>query len=141
MSEREQQIRYLLVGGWNTAFGYGLFVLLHWWLGTSLHYVLLLLICQVAATLNAFVGYRYLVFQVRGTWLLDLARFSLVYIGVYVANLLLLPLLVEVVGLDVLVAQAVIVFGTVVASFFAHRDFSFRRSDQDSPDRRSEASR
>jgi len=38
-----------------------------------------------------------------------------------------LPLLVEVVGMPVLLGQAVVVAPTVIASFVAHRSFSFRR--------------
>jgi putative flippase GtrA len=127
LSPREQRIRYLLVGGWNTVFGFGVFALLQLTLGGSVHYEILLAVAQVLATLNAFAGYRLLVFQVTGTVLRDLARFSVVYAGAFAVNLVALPLLVEVGGVPVLAAQAVVVAGTVVASFFAHRNFSFRR--------------
>jgi putative flippase GtrA len=129
LTERERGIRYLLVGVWNTIFGYGVFALLQLTLGDSINYVILLAIAQVIGTLNAFVGYRLLVFRVHGNLLRDLARFSTVYVGAFVVNLALLPLLVEVVGLPVLIAQALVVGGTVVASFFVHRGFSFRRPE------------
>jgi putative flippase GtrA len=38
-----------------------------------------------------------------------------------------LPLLVEVAHLPILAAQAIVLGGTIVASFFAHRSYSFRR--------------
>ena len=41
----------------------------------------------------------------------------------------LLPLLVELVGLQVLVSQGVIVVVTALLSFFGHREFSFRRDE------------
>jgi putative flippase GtrA len=127
LTGREQGLRYLLVGGWNTVFGYGVFALLQITLGDSVGYIILLAIAQVLATLNAFVGYRLLVFKVRGDLLRDFGRFSMVYVGAFAVNLAALPLLVEVVGLPVLLAQAFVVAGTVLASFFAHRNFSFRR--------------
>lgn len=124
---RHQGVRYVLVGGWNTVFGYGVFAAMHLTLGDVVHYLVLLVAATVLAILNAFVGYRLLVFEVRGNVLGDLARFSVVYVGAFLANLALLPLLVEVAGLPVLLAQAFVVAATVVASFFAHRSFSFRR--------------
>jgi putative flippase GtrA len=136
LTERERGIRYLLVGGWNTVFGYGVFALLQLTLGDDVNYLFLLAIAQVLATLNAFVGYRLLVFKVTGNVLADLARFSLVYVGAFAVNLAALPLLVEVAGLPVLLAQAIVVVGTVLASFFAHRNFSFRRTGPDELARR-----
>jgi putative flippase GtrA len=127
LTERERGIRYILVGIWNTVFGYAVFAVLQLTLGDDLNYLLILAAAQVVGTLNAFVGYRLLVFKVHGHVLRDLARFSTVYVGAFVVNLAALPLLVEVIGLPVLVAQALVVGGTVVASFFVHRGFSFRR--------------
>jgi putative flippase GtrA len=127
MSTRAQGARYLVVGAWNTVFGYGAFAGLHLLFGDEVHYLLLLVVATVFAILNAFWAYRVLVFRVRGNVLGDLARFSVVYVGAFAANLVALPLLVEVVGTPVLLAQAFVLAGTVVASFFAHRSFSFRR--------------
>jgi putative flippase GtrA len=127
LTGRDQGVRYLLVGAWNTLFGYGVFAVLQLTLGDEVHYLILLAIAQVLATLNAFVGYRLLVFKVKGTVLRDLARFSVVYVGAFAVNVVALPLLVELGGIPVLLAQALLVGATVVASFFAHRNFSFRR--------------
>ncbi len=127
MTERERGVRYLLVGAWNTVFGYGVFAALQLTLGDSVSYIFLLAIAQVIATLNAFVGYRLLVFKVQGSVLRDLARFSTVYLGAFAVNIAALLLLVEAFGLPVLLAQAGVVGATVVASFFVHRGFSFRR--------------
>jgi len=124
---RAQAVRYVLVGAWNTVFGYGLFVLLHQLLSGTVHYIVILVVASLVAILNAFVCHRRFVFRVQGSVLLDLARFSVVYLVALAANVALLPLLVEVLGLHVLVGQALVVAGTVVASFFAHRSFSFRR--------------
>jgi len=120
-------LRYLLVSGFNTVFGYGLFALLLTLAGDRLHYLVILVVATIVAVLVAFVGYRYFVFGVRGHVLRDLGRFSLVYIGAFAVNAIALPLLVEGFGTPILLAQAFVVAGTVVASFMAHRSFSFRR--------------
>jgi putative flippase GtrA len=127
LETRQQGIRYLIVGGWNTLFGYCSFAALQIAFGKHVYYLFLLSIAMVFAILNAYIGYRLFVFKVRGRWIRDLGRFSVVYLGSFAANLAILPLLVEVAGIPVLVAQAFTVAGTVAMSFFAHRSFSFRR--------------
>jgi putative flippase GtrA len=113
--------RYVAVGGWNTLVGYGLFVLGHVLFGDSVHYLVVLTVATVLAVLQAYVCYRLLVFRREGS----LWRFSTVYVVAYAANVVLLPLFVDGFGLPLLVAQAIVVAGTVVASYFAHRTFSF----------------
>jgi putative flippase GtrA len=127
LGTREQGIRYLIVGGWNTLFAFLAFAALNAAFGDDVNYMFLLLPATVLAILNAYIGYRTFVFKVSGHWWRDLGRFSLVYVGAFVANLTLLPLLVEVVGLPVLAAQAIVTGGTVIVSFFSHRSFSFSR--------------
>jgi len=127
MSGREQGLRFLIVGAFNTAFGFGLFALMLHLAGDEVHYLVVLVFAMIVAVLVAFAAYRTFVFRVRGNVLRDLGRFSLVYVGVLAANVIALPLLVEVAGLPILIAQAIIVVGTVVANFLLHRSFSFRR--------------
>jgi len=124
---REQGLRFVLVGALNTAFGFVLFALLLHLVDDRVHYLVVLFVATIGAVLFAFAGYRTFVFRVRGNLLKDLARFSLVYVVALAVNSVCLPLLVEVGGVPVLPAQAGFVVVTVVASFLAHRSFSFRR--------------
>ncbi|MDQ3723748.1 MAG: GtrA family protein [Actinomycetota bacterium] len=127
MSGREQGLRFLLVGAFNTAFGFVVFALLLHFADNQVHYLVVLVVATIIAVLAAFTVYRRFVFRVRGRVLKDLGRFSLVYIAALAVNLVVLPLLVEGFGVPILPAQAVVVVGTVIASFLAHRSFSFRR--------------
>ena len=126
---RDQRLLFLIVGGFNTAFGVVAFVGLQLTLGQRLHYLVVLLVAHVVTVLAAFGLHRRFVFQVSGTGsvLLDLVRFESVYLGVLGLNLVALPLLVEVAGLGVIPAQ--LLFGAVMAvvSWFGHKHFSFRR--------------
>jgi putative flippase GtrA len=123
---RSEHVRYLAVGGWNTAFAYAVFAGLHLAF-LSLNYMVVLLVTHAIGTMNAFLTYRYLVFRVSGTFFTDLARFALVYVGAITFNLVALPVLVEGAGLDVLLVQGLIVSVTVVSSYLGHKHFSFRR--------------
>jgi len=127
VSGRAQGLRFLIVGAFNTAFGFLLFALMLHLAGDHVHYLVVLVFATIIAVLVAFAAYRTFVFRVRGNVLRDLGRFSLVYVGVLAANVIVLPLLVEVAGLPILTAQAIVVVAAVVASFLLHRSFSFRR--------------
>jgi len=122
VSRGEQGLRYLLVGAFNTVFGFGLFALA----GDSVHYLLILVGTTIVAVLFAFVLNRRFVFGVQATccatW--PASRSSTRVRSPPTSSP---ALLVKGAGPPVLLAQALVVGGTVVASFLAHRSFSFRR--------------
>src|SRR3954470_22951283 len=72
---RREQVLYLVVGGWNTVFGYGVWALLQALLGNRLHYLVIVLIAWPIAVLNAYLGYRLVVFRSRGSILREFPRF------------------------------------------------------------------
>ncbi|OAI04617.1 hypothetical protein A1353_12755 [Methylomonas methanica] len=122
-----EKIRYLLVGGYNTAFGYGVFVVLWFFYHHNLHYVELLVISHIVSVINAYLGYRIVVFRVRGRWLTEFFRFNLVYLGTFGFNLVMLPILIEKLHYHPVISQAFIVVTTVVVSYFLHGRFSFKK--------------
>jgi putative flippase GtrA len=121
-----EKIRYILIGGYNTVVGYGVFAALWMIWGQSLHYIIILVLSHIVAVTNAFFGYRILVFRKKGSGWRDFVRFNMVYLGAFVFNVLALPILIEVVNFHPLVAQALLVIVTVMASYLLHRRFSFR---------------
>lgn len=128
-----KEVRYVLVGGWNTLFGWAVFVALQLTVGATIGYMAVLVIAQVVSIINAYLCYRWLVFRVQGSWWLDFFRFSTVYWIVFALNIVALPLMVSVLGMNVIVSQTVFVVVTVIASYIAHNRFSFRRSDPPAP--------
>jgi putative flippase GtrA len=123
-----EKVRYLVVGGFNVAAWSGYFVLFQLWLGDQIGYMGSLGAAYVLSNLSGFFLHRYVVFQVRQKFLLDLARFTLVQVGSFFANAALLILFVEVVGLPPIPAQAIVVVIMVTVNFVAHKFFSFRRA-------------
>lgn len=120
------KVRYLLIGGYNTVIGYGVFAALWIFWGESLHYIGVLAISHVISVTNAFFAYRILVFRKKGDAWGDFVKFNMVYLGTFGFSLLALPVLIEGVNLHPLVAQALLVIVTVVASYILHRRFSFK---------------
>ena len=124
---RIEVVRFGLVGVVNTAFGYGLFIVLQLTIGTRVHYLAILGISHVFGVLEAYVLQRWLVFRVRGHWWRDLLRFWSVYLVSLGVNAIALPFLVEIVKLPVIPAQGIILLVSALGTYFAHRSFSFRR--------------
>ncbi len=129
-----QVVRYLLVGAWNTLFGYGLYALLTYLLTPLIPYAYMaaaLLGTLVSITVS-FLGYKIFVFRTRGNFLKEYLRCYVVYGTSSVVNLALLPVLVAVLNLYVspqvyspYIAGAILTCGTVVASFIGHQQYTF----------------
>ena len=122
---RREQLLYLAVGGWNTVFGYGAWALMQYVLGDYLHYLVVVLLAWPIAVLNAYLGYRYIVFRSRGSVLSELPRFSLVYLLTLVANLAMLPVALRVLPFNIYVVQALFTGVVIVCSYVAHKYYSF----------------
>lgn len=122
----KEKFRYLVIGAYNTFFGYSVFAVLWIFWGQSLHYMTILVTSHVISVINAFVGYRTFVFRKKGAVLGDFFRFNLVYLGTFVFNILALPVLIEGLHTHPLIAQALVVIVTVVTSYVLHQRFSFR---------------
>ena len=124
---RDQRVAFLLVGGINTLIGLLWFILFNATLGRFVGYMGALVLAHICSVLCAFFLHRRFVFRVRGQLLLDLGRFELVNIGALAANAVLLPVFVEVVGLEVVLAQILATVVSVVTTYLGHKLFSFRR--------------
>lgn len=125
---KDKRIAFLIVGAANTAIGFGWYSLFLWFFHPLPGgYMIALVAAQVVSVLCAFVLYRRFVFRVRGHVWRDLLRFSSVYALSFAINLLVLPLMVEVVRMNPLLAQVVIVIVTTIVSYVGHNYFSFHR--------------
>ncbi len=138
---KAQLFRYLLVGGWNTLFGYVVFAGLTYLLTGVVPYAYMAayVLSNVIAITAAYLGYKFFVFRTRGNYLAEYLRFYVVYGGAALLGLALLPIFVTLVAPLVstpshapYVAQAFVIPLTVVASFVGHRGYSFRSRDASS---------
>jgi putative flippase GtrA len=119
-------LRFLIVGGLNTALGLTIYPLMLWtvpWL--HVHYMVALLIAQAVATLFAFMTYKLLVFQTQGRTGRELVRFLAFYLANYAVNWAALPFLVEVAHLPPIIAQVGFTVTIAVLSWFWHNRVTF----------------
>ena len=122
---RREQILYLLIGAWNTLFGYGVWALMEYLLHDYLHYLIILVLSWPFAVLNAYIGYRIFVFRSKDSVWRELPRFSLVYLVTLCAGLLALPILLRTLPFNIYVIQAGYTVVVVILSYLSHKFFSF----------------
>lgn len=123
-----EKVLYVVVGVWNTVFGYSLYAVAVTVLGDE-HYVWLLVPTSIIAITQNYFAYKFLVFRTRSNYLREYLRFYLVYGPVVLANLLVLPALVRWLSLEPVVAQALFTLLAVVVTYAGHKYFTFREPE------------
>jgi putative flippase GtrA len=123
--ENKKKMRYLAVGIWNTIFPYIVFAFIYYITNGKLHYVIILVLCQVIGLTNAYVCYKFFVFKTKGNVVREYLRFYVVYGTTFIINLVLIGLFVEVFGLNPVLSQGVIAVAIVVIAYLGHNRFSF----------------
>jgi len=134
----EQFIRYILLSGWNTAFGYVCFFLINNWLSRFLTwypYIVASLLSSLISISVAFLGYKWFVFRTKGNYFREWLRTMTVYSGSVLISIVALAPLVGLVRRATrlqneapYIAGAIISAIILISSFFGHRGFSFRKA-------------
>jgi putative flippase GtrA len=133
-----QFARYLVVGVWNTAFGYATFAFFTAILDKVVpqSYMLASVLSSLINISVSFLGYKWFVFKTKGNYLREWIRCVGVYGGNILFGLAVLPVMVY--GLRhythlerqaPYVAGAILTFVTVLVSFFGHKHFSFKAKE------------
>ena len=128
-----KMLRFLVVGGWNTFFGWGLFSLLWIVWGTPENYVFLAIGSHFTAVTQAYFLYsRHVFFSEASTVeqkFNEFIKFNLSYIGSLDIGISTLWFLVDRIGIHPIAAQGITLAIGSVISFFAHDKFSFKKRE------------
>ena len=122
-----QKVMYLLVGGWNTIFGYCMGLSLYYLLYGYLHILVILVMTNILSISMSFFTYKLFVFKTTGNWLLEYVRCYVVYGSIALVGMLLIWIMVNFIEVPFWIAQALIVMVTVVLSYASHKRFTFKK--------------
>lgn len=130
---RRPEVRYLVFGGLNTAFSYGLFAIallvLHA-LAVPADYAIAITFSWLVSNLTSFLLQRRYVFRGRGHPFREFVKFTSVTFGSFLANLGLSWFSASVLGFDTatqkLISQLVVTVVLVIITYVLHKTFSFR---------------
>lgn len=131
----QTKVRFVLVGVWNTIFGYLVFVGLDYLFNLyfSPRYVAYMsaaVLSNVIAVTNAYFFHKHLTFKSNTKGMAafhEYLRFYITYAFTFVISLILLPIFVELLKLDPKIAAAIITLLLTVVSYISHNKFSFRK--------------
>jgi putative flippase GtrA len=121
-----EKLRYLVTGGVNTAFAYGMFALSYYVLAAHVHYMFTLVSTTVLNITVAYVNHKFFVFRTRGNYLREYLRYYVVYAAPIALGFVVFPLGIEVLHLNAYLTQALNTVVTVVLSYLGHKHISFR---------------
>jgi len=118
-----QKLRFLLVGGFNTVFAYGVYAFLLVLIGLPYLWALSI---QYFITVNvSILTMRYYVFRSFGNFWREFGKAWAVYVGMFAFNSIFLSFLVEICRIDELPAQAVYLVVSTIITYLLHKYFSF----------------
>jgi len=138
MKGHKIKIKFLIVGLWNTVFGYAVFVAIDF-LFTPLFktryaaYMLAAVLSNILAIINAYIFHKFVTFRSprKGIAILpEFIRFFSMYLFSFIIGLVLLPVFAEIFHLDPKISVALIIPITTIISYLGHSRFSFKSSEK-----------
>ncbi|MDR8414576.1 GtrA family protein [Nonomuraea sp. 3-1Str] len=121
------RLAYLAGGGGTAVIYYGILAAALPALGDRVPYLGLVVASHLVTVMIVYPWYRLVVFPGTGDgWLAGYLRFYAAGLSILTASLVGLPILVELAGLSVLPAQALIIAVTFLLSYALHRTWTFR---------------
>jgi putative flippase GtrA len=133
-TRHQVKAKFMIVGIWNTIFGYGIFCLfdtLFAWLfsARSVAYMCAMVLAQILAVINAYICHKYITFksEAKGRAIVaEFLRFSATYVVTFCLSLALLPVLVEIGNIRPKISAAIITLVCMGISYMGHSRFSFK---------------
>lgn len=123
--DNSQPLRFLVVGGWNFAFGYGVFAGLYWTLNDIWPDWLISSVATILGITMSFITHRCITYRSCGCWWQEYLRFYVVYGGQSLLNVALIWFLVTKAGLNAYAMQLAISVILTAVSYWAHKHYSF----------------
>jgi len=123
-----EKIRFLVVGGINTLFGFCCFLGLNSFFGTPNNYLIILAIATFINITYSFLNLKLFVFKTDGSIKEQYFKIWIVYLAVFLINLICLKVLVGVIGFNVEITQGVLTVALAGLSYIIHKAFTFNAS-------------
>ena len=118
--------RYILVGCWNTLFGYFSALIIYNYYHNLLHILLIGVMVNILNISMSFFTYKYFVFKTKKNWVQEYLRSYVVYGGVALVSLCILWFAVDYLKLPFWIAQALTMLLVVLISYIGHDRFTFK---------------
>jgi putative flippase GtrA len=122
-----QLLRFLITGGWNTAFSYISLAFLYYLFSGRIHYMVIMVFASIINITCAYVCHKLFVFKTKGNYLKEYLRYYFVYSVPIGLGFIFFPICIEILKMNFYVVQALLTFITVIISYFGHKHVSFKK--------------
>jgi putative flippase GtrA len=123
----QKKFRFLLAGIVNTAVGLATYPILYLILQPNgLGYVEILIVAQVICITFSFMTNKYFVFKSKGYLADEYIKFFSFHALYFLINMIALPVLVEWIKLNPMIAQSIFSIFIIVTSYFWHNSVTFK---------------
>jgi len=119
-------VRFLFVGAFNFSFGYGVFALFWWLFGGDWPDWLIVFVTTVIGITESYLTHRFITYRAHGCWWREYLRFYVVYGVQTFVNMGVVRVFVTNFGWNAYVVQLVTLVSLTVASYWAHKLYSFK---------------
>lgn len=127
LRRHHKEIRFLIVGGVNTLVGLSVYPILYLTLKKfEIGYIQVLIISQIICITFSYFSNKYLVFKTKGNIKREYSKFFAFYGFYFLLNLIFLPIMVEVLNSNPMIAQAIFSIAIIVSSYFWHNAITFK---------------
>ena len=121
----DKRIRFLFVGGINTCVGFGSYAL---FIALGVNPYLATTFSTIIGVINSYFWNKYFTFKQPKKSLSEVLRFASVYAVSYGANLGLVYLFVDRMGVNSYLSGVLCLFVTTILSYVGHNFFSFKKT-------------
>jgi putative flippase GtrA len=121
-----KKLRYLLVGTWNTIFGYLCAVGLYYYFGELLGVIVIGIVSNIASISMSFITYKMLVFKTHGNWLSEYLKTFLVYGMSSLIGIFILYVGVSRLKFEFWIVQGLAIILVAILSYLTHSKFTFK---------------
>lgn len=130
---QNQKIRYILVGGWNTAFGYIAGLIIFNSFGEVVNVIIVGLASNFLAITMSYVTNKLIVFKTAGNWISEYFRFWILYGLSTIVGIALLWIFVDYFHVKFWIAQAIVTVLLIFAAYLGNLKFTFRLHSDEKP--------
>lgn len=127
MLRENKELRYLVAGGWNTIFGYGIMVLLFKRLEGALGIIGVAVVANIFSITMSFLTYKIYVFKNKGNWISEYVKCYFVYGGLAAINIVMNWIFIDYFNLSIWISQGICIPVAVLISYFGHSKFTFKK--------------
>ncbi|MDP2181960.1 MAG: GtrA family protein [Actinomycetota bacterium] len=126
-----EKLRFFVVGGWNTLFSIAVLWmfdrLIPYDQNSLLQKEAVLVTTWIVSVTQNFFTFKLLVFRTRGNWLHEYGKMYMTYAAAFVLQSVLALAISQLFDLSVFWASLPTIVVVMIASYFGHKYFTFRR--------------